>query len=402
MTEAQLIDGKVFATRLRNTVADAVNWLGSEHNLVPGLAVLMVGDDPASQIYTRNKAKQTTAAGMTSLHEQLPTETSQVAVLKKIEALNNDRSINGILVQLPLPNQMDSDIVIDTIDPTKDVDGFHLLNAGRLVTGRNGLTPCTPQGCLILLKETLGDLEGANAVIVGRSNIVGKPIAQLLLRENCTVTVAHSRTRNLAELCRRADILVAAVGRPEMIRGDWIRPGATVIDVGINRIVRPDNTTRLVGDVAFSEAVQIADAITPVPGGVGPMTVACLLANCVRATCEQHGLPEPELWPATYSAQVKNMANCHEQASYNTGIANQHTHHLRISVSIKLGTALFRQALIVPRKDFIAQRSSVERPHSSLKDFSKRSCRFCASMPNVATGRASRRLKLMGSPVSSQ
>jgi len=299
VTDAQLIDGKVFAARLRNTIADTVNWLGSEHNLVPGLAVLMVGDDPASQIYTRNKAKQSTAAGMTSLHEQLPTETSQVAVLKKIEALNNDLSINGILVQLPLPDQMDSDIVIDTIAPTKDVDGFHLLNAGRLVTGRNGLTPCTPQGCLILLKETLGDLEGANAVIVGRSNIVGKPIAQLLLRENCTVTVAHSRTRNLAELCRRADILVAAVGRPEMIRGGWIRPGAAVIDVGINRIVGPDNTTRLVGDVAFSEAVQIAGAITPVPGGVGPMTVACLLANCVRVTCQQHGLPEPELWPAT-------------------------------------------------------------------------------------------------------
>ena len=299
MTDAQLIDGKLFATRLRNAVADAVNWLGNEHNLVPGLAVLMVGDDPASQIYTRNKAKQTTEAGMTSLHEQLPTETSQMAVLKKIEALNNDRSINGILVQLPLPNHMDSDIVIDTITPTKDVDGFHLLNAGRLASGRSGLTPCTPQGCLILLKETLGDLEGANAVIVGRSNIVGKPIAQLLLRENCTVTVAHSRTRNLAELCRRGDILVAAVGRPEMIRGDWIRPGATVIDVGINRIVGKDNTTSLVGDVAFSEAVQIAGAITPVPGGVGPMTVACLLANCVRATCQQHNLPEPELWPAT-------------------------------------------------------------------------------------------------------
>ncbi|PPR18829.1 MAG: Bifunctional protein FolD protein [Alphaproteobacteria bacterium MarineAlpha9_Bin7] len=299
MTDAQLIDGKLFATRLRNAVADAVNWLGNEHNLVPGLAVLMVGDDPASQIYTRNKAKQTTEAGMTSLHEQLPTETSQMAVLKKIEALNNDRSINGILVQLPLPNHMDSDIVIDTITPTKDVDGFHLLNAGRLASGRSGLTPCTPQGCLILLKETLGNLEGANAVIVGRSNIVGKPVAQLLLRENCTVTVAHSRTRNLAELCRRGDILVAAVGRPEMIRGDWIRPGATVIDVGINRIVGPDNTTRLVGDVSFSEAVQIAGAITPVPGGVGPMTVACLLANCVRATCQQHNLPEPELWPAT-------------------------------------------------------------------------------------------------------
>ena len=299
MTDAQLIDGKVFAARLRNAVADAVNWLGNEHNLVPGLAVLMVGDDPASQIYTRNKAKQTTEAGMTSLHEQLPTETSQMAVLKKIEALNNDRSINGILVQLPLPNHMDSDIVIDTITPTKDVDGFHLLNAGRLASGRSGLTPCTPQGCLILLKETLGNLEGANAVIVGRSNIVGKPIAQLLLRENCTVTVAHSRTRNLAELCRRGDILVAAVGRPEIIRGDWIRPGATVIDVGINRIVGQDNTTRLVGDVSFSEAVQIAGAITPVPGGVGPMTVACLLANCVRATCQQHNLPEPELWPAT-------------------------------------------------------------------------------------------------------
>ena len=298
MTDAQLIDGKLFATRLRNAVADAVNWLGNEHNLVPGLAVLMVGDDPASQIYTRNKAKQTTEAGMTSLHEQLPTETSQMAVLKKIEALNNDRSINGILVQLPLPNQIDSDIVIDTINPSKDVDGFHLQNAGRLASGRSGLTPCTPQGCLILLKETLGDLEGANAVIVGRSNIVGKPIAQLLLRENCTVTVAHSRTRNLAELCRRGDILVAAVGRPEIIRGDWIRPGATVIDVGINRIVGKDNTTSLVGDVAFSEAVQIAGAITPVPGGVGPMTVACLLANCVRATCQQHNLPEPELWPA--------------------------------------------------------------------------------------------------------
>ena len=299
MTDAQLIDGKLFATRLRNAVADAVNWLGNEHNLVPGLAVLMVGDDPASQIYTRNKAKQSTKAGMKSLHEQLPTETSQMAVLKKIEALNNDRSINGILVQLPLPNQMDSDIVIDTINPSKDVDGFHLQNAGRLASGRSGLTPCTPQGCLILLKETLGNLEGANAVIVGRSNIVGKPVAQLLLRENCTVTVAHSRTRNLAELCRRGDILVAAVGRPEMIRGDWIRPGATVIDVGINRVAGKDNTTRLVGDVAFSEAVQIAGAITPVPGGVGPMTVACLLANCVRATCQQHNLPEPELWPAT-------------------------------------------------------------------------------------------------------
>lgn len=299
MTDAQLIDGKVFAARLRNAVADTVNWLGNEHNLVPGLAVLMVGDDPASQIYTRTKAKQTTEAGMISLHEQLPTETSQMAVLKRVEALNNDRSVNGILVQLPLPNQMDSDVVIDTITPTKDVDGFHLLNAGRLASGRTGLTPCTPQGCLILLKETLGDLEGANAVIVGRSNIVGKPIAQLLLGENCTVTVAHSRTRNLADLCHRADILVAAVGRPEMIRGGWIKPGATVIDVGINRILGPDNTTRLVGDVAFSEAVQIAGAITPVPGGVGPMTVACLLANCVRATCQQHSLPEPELWPAT-------------------------------------------------------------------------------------------------------
>ncbi|PPR30825.1 MAG: Bifunctional protein FolD protein [Alphaproteobacteria bacterium MarineAlpha9_Bin6] len=295
MSKARLIDGKTFAARLRRTVADAVTWLGTEHNLVPGLAVVLVGDDPASQIYTRNKIKQTADVGMASLHERLPADTCQIEVLNKIAILNEDRSVNGILVQLPLPDQIHPDTVIDQIDPAKDVDGFHLLNAGKLVTGRPDLTPCTPQGCLLLLKETLGDLEGAEVVIVGRSNIVGKPVAQLLLQENCTVTVAHSRTRNLAELCRRSDILVAAVGRPEMIRGTWIKPGATVIDVGINRIAGSNNTTRLVGDVSFDEAVEIAGAITPVPGGVGPMTIACLLANCVRATCYQHGLPAPDL-----------------------------------------------------------------------------------------------------------
>ena len=295
MSKARLIDGKTVAARLRKTVADAVTWLGTEHNLAPGLAVVLVGDDPASQIYTRNKIKQTADVGMVSLHERLPANTSQIEVINKITTLNEDRSVNGILVQLPLPDQIHPDTVIDQIDPNKDVDGFHLLNAGKLASGRPNLIPCTPQGCLLLLKETLGDLEGAEVVIVGRSNIVGKPVAQLLLQENCTVTVAHSRTRNLAELCRRSDILVAAVGRPEMIRGTWIKPGATVIDVGINRITGPNSTTRLVGDVSFDEAVEIAGAITPVPGGVGPMTIACLLANCVRATCYQHGLAAPDL-----------------------------------------------------------------------------------------------------------
>ena len=283
--------------RLRKTVADAVTWLGAEHNIVPGLAVLLVGDDPASQIYTRNKIKQTTGVGMASVHERLPADTSQDELLKKIVALNRNPDINGILVQLPLPSQINPDAVIDHIDPNKDVDGFHLLNVGKLATGRPNLTPCTPEGCLILLKETLGDLEGAEAIIVGRSNIVGKPIAQLLLREHCTVTVAHSRTRNLADLCRRSDILIAAVGKAEMIRGTWIKPGATVIDVGINRIAGPNNTSRLVGDVSFDEAAERAGAITPVPGGVGPMTIACLLANCVRASCHQHGIPEPCLYP---------------------------------------------------------------------------------------------------------
>ena len=295
MSKARLIDGKTVATRLRKTVADAVTWLGTEHNLAPGLAVVLVGDDPASQIYTRNKIKQTADVGMVSLHERLPANTSQIEVINKITTLNEDRSVNGILVQLPLPDQIRPDTVIDQIDPNKDVDGFHPLNAGKLASGRPNLTPCTPQGWLLLLRETLGDLEGAEVVIVGRSNIVGKPVAQLLLQENCTVTVAHSRTRNLAELCRRSDILVAAVGRPEMIRGTWIKPGATVIDVGINRITGPNSTTRLVGDVSFDEAVEIAGAITPVPGGVGPMTIACLLANCVRATCHQHGLAAPDL-----------------------------------------------------------------------------------------------------------
>ncbi len=295
MSHATLIDGKASAAHLRKTVANAVTWLATEHNIVPGLAVVLVGDDPASQIYTRNKIKQTTSVGMASVHERLPAETSQNDVLSKVAALNRDPAINGILVQLPLPKQIAPEAVIDQIDPKKDVDGFHLLNAGKLASGRPSLTPCTPQGCLILLKETLGDLEGAETVIVGRSNIVGKPIAQLLLQEHCTVTIAHSRTRNLSDLCQRSDILIAAVGKPEMIRGTWIKPGATVIDVGINRITGPNATSKLVGDVSFKEAAERAGAITPVPGGVGPMTIACLLANCVRAACHQHDIPEPSL-----------------------------------------------------------------------------------------------------------
>lgn len=295
MSGAQLIDGKASAVRLRKTVTNAVTWLGAEHNIVPGLAVVLVGDDPASEIYTRNKIKQTTGVGMASVHERLPAETSQNDLLSKVAALNRDPAINGILVQLPLPSQIAPEAVIDQIDPKKDVDGFHLLNVGKLASGRPSLTPCTPQGCLILLKETLGDLEGAEAIIVGRSNIVGKPIAQLLLQEHCTVTIAHSRTRSLSDLCRRSDVLIAAVGKPEMIQGNWIKPGATVIDVGINRITEPNSTSRLVGDVSFKEAAEIAGAITPVPGGVGPMTIACLLANCVRAACHQHNIPEPSL-----------------------------------------------------------------------------------------------------------
>jgi len=288
---ATLIDGKAFAAGLVERVAAASARLESTHDVKPGLAVIIVGDDPASQVYVRNKGETTQRAGMRSDTHRLADTTSQSDLLALIAALNADGGIHGILVQLPLPGHIDAATVLDAIDPDKDVDGFHVVNAGRLAVGLPGLVPCTPLGCLMLLKAELGDLSGLNAVIVGRSNIVGKPMAQLLLAESCTVTVAHSRTRDLPALCRTADILVAAVGRPEMVRGDWIKPGATVIDVGINRVPSRDpvkaaeGKTRLVGDVAITEATGVAGRITPVPGGVGPMTIACLLANTYAAAC---------------------------------------------------------------------------------------------------------------------
>ena len=255
---------------------------------------VLVGEDPASQVYVRNKGRATDEAGMNGQEFRLPDTASQEQVLAQVAALNADDAIDGILVQLPLPDRIDSGAVLDAIDPAKDGDGFHILNVGRLSTGNEALVPCTPLGCVMMLKDRLGDLAGLEAVIVGRSNIVGKPMAQLLLAEHCTVTIAHSRTRDLAAVCRRADILVAAVGRPEMVRGDWIKPGATVIDVGINRIER-DGKTRLVGDVAFAEALSVAGAITPVPGGVGPMTIACLLHNTVTAACRRRGVARPNI-----------------------------------------------------------------------------------------------------------
>ncbi|WP_322096778.1 bifunctional methylenetetrahydrofolate dehydrogenase/methenyltetrahydrofolate cyclohydrolase FolD [Pelagibius sp.] len=298
MVSADLIDGKAFAQGLRGRVAAAVADLKRKQGLTPGLAVVLVGEDPASQVYVRSKGRQTVEAGMNSFEHRLPETTSQDELLAKVAELNADPAVHGILVQLPLPAQIDSQTVIAAIDPDKDVDGFHVINAGRLMTGASGaaapLVPCTPLGCLLLLKDRLGDLSGLTAVVVGRSNIVGKPMAQLLVAESCTVTVAHSRTRDLPAVCRGADILVAAVGRPQMIKGDWVKPGATVIDVGINRIDVEDGKTRLVGDVAFDEAAAVAGAITPVPGGVGPMTIACLLANTVTAACRSAGLPLPD------------------------------------------------------------------------------------------------------------
>ncbi len=295
--QATVIDGKAFAASLRGRVAEEVKRLQADHGVTPGLAVVLVGENPASQVYVRNKNKQTREAGMKSVEHKLSAETSQEALLSVVQELNDDPSINGILVQLPLPSQIDAEAVINAIDPAKDVDGFHVVNAGRLATGQSAMVPCTPLGCLMMLKDHLGDLSGANAVVVGRSNIVGKPMAQLLLKESCTVTIAHSRTRDLPAVCRGADILVAAVGRPEMVRGDWVRPGATVIDVGINRLEpsEPGGKARLVGDVAYEEAAAVAGAITPVPGGVGPMTIACLLANTLTAACRSHGLPDPNL-----------------------------------------------------------------------------------------------------------
>lgn len=299
-TPAVLIDGKAFAAGLVQRVAAASARLEAQHGIKPGLAVVIVGEDPASQLYVRNKGETTLKAGMRSDTHRLPDTTTQAELLGLIADLNADPGIHGVLVQLPLPKTIDASAVLDAIDPDKDVDGFHVVNAGRLAVGLPGLVPCTPLGSLMLLKDQLGDLTGLNAVIVGRSNIVGKPMAQLLLGESCTVTIAHSKTRDLPDLCRTADILVAAVGRPEMIRGDWIKPGATVIDVGINRVPSADpvkaaeGKTRVVGDVAFAEAVQVAGRITPVPGGVGPMTIACLLANTYSAACRANNLqPEP-------------------------------------------------------------------------------------------------------------
>lgn len=291
---ARNIDGKAFAETLRGSVAEHVSRLKQEHGITPGLAVVLVGDDPASQVYVRSKGKQTIEAGMNSYEHKLPADTGEAELLGLIEQLNLDPAVHGILVQLPLPGHIDEALVINTINPAKDVDGFHISNAGLLATGQQAMVPCTPLGCLMMLREYCGNLSGLNAVVIGRSNIVGKPMAQLLLRENCTVTLAHSRTRNLPDILRDADIVVAAVGRPLFVQPYWLKEGATVIDVGINRIERADGTTRLVGDVDYDAAKEVAGAITPVPGGVGPMTIACLLANTVTACCRANFLPEPK------------------------------------------------------------------------------------------------------------
>ncbi|MGH6954191.1 MAG: bifunctional methylenetetrahydrofolate dehydrogenase/methenyltetrahydrofolate cyclohydrolase FolD [Alphaproteobacteria bacterium] len=290
MSEAAVIDGKAHALRLRARVAEDARDLLSAHGIQPGLAAVLVGDNPASQVYVRNKTKATLEAGLKSFEHRLPKESSQRELLDLVKRLNDDRAVNGILVQLPLPTQIDPQAVLDALDPMKDVDGFHVVNAGRLATGGAGMVPCTPLGCLMLIKDQVRELAGLRALVLGRSNIVGKPMAQLLLREHATVTVAHSRTRDLRDECRRADVLVAAIGRPEMVKGDWIKPGAIVIDVGINRIESGDGKTRLVGDVEYQAARRVARAITPVPGGVGPMTIACLLRNTVAAARRQHGL----------------------------------------------------------------------------------------------------------------
>ena len=300
----KIIDGKAFAEALRGRIGADVARLKDEHGLTPGLAVVLVGDDPASQVYVRNKGKAAAEAGITATDHRLDASTSQEELVALVEQLNGDPAVHGILVQLPVPDQIDPNAVIDAIAPGKDVDGFHVINTGRLATGQMtgpdaAMVPCTPLGCRMLLEDRLGDLSGLNAVVLGRSNIVGKPMAALLTQASCTVTVAHSRTKDLAAVCRGADILVAAVGRPQMVQGDWIKPGAAVIDVGINRIAAPTDDdpdkTRLVGVVDFDAAIAVAGAITPVPGGVGPMTIACLLANTVTAACRQNGI-EPPSW----------------------------------------------------------------------------------------------------------
>ena len=299
---ATSIDGKGFAGTIREQVAGHVARLKEDHGLTPGLAVVLVGEDPASQVYVRSKGKQTVECGMASFEHKLDVDTSEADLLALIDRLNADPAVHGILVQLPLPRHLDEDLVINAIDPAKDVDGFHISNVGLLATGQKSMVPCTPLGCLMMLRAHHGSLSGMNAVVIGRSNIVGKPMAQLLLGDSCTVTIAHSRTRDIQEVCRRADIVVAAVGRAEMVTGDWIRPGATVIDVGINRIDAPEKgtgedgrvKTRLVGDCDHDSCAEVAGAITPVPGGVGPMTIACLLANTVTACCRANGLAEPK------------------------------------------------------------------------------------------------------------
>jgi methylenetetrahydrofolate dehydrogenase (NADP+)/methenyltetrahydrofolate cyclohydrolase len=290
-----IIDGKAFAAGLSARVGSQVATLQQAHGITPGLAVVLVGENPASQVYVRNKNKQCKGAGMNSFEHRPPESISEAELVALVEELNQDPKVNGILVQLPLPEQISSHAIIGSIDPAKDVDGFHTTNAGLLAVGGQGMVPCTPLGCMMLIKDVLGDdLSGLRALVLGRSNIVGKPMAHLLLGEHCTVTIAHSRTRDLPEECRRADILVAAVGRPQMVNGDWVKPGATVIDVGINRIETDEGKTKLVGDVDFESARARAGAITPVPGGVGPMTIACLLLNTLTAACRQHGVPVPE------------------------------------------------------------------------------------------------------------
>ena len=291
---AKIIDGKAFAAKIRAQVAVHVAALKAEHQITPGLAVVLVGEDPASQVYVRSKGKQTTEVGMNSYEHKLDAGTSEADLLALIDQLNADPAVHGILVQLPLPKHLNEDLVINSIAPEKDVDGFHISNVGLLGTGQKSMVPCTPLGCLMMLRDHHGSLSGLDAVVIGRSNIVGKPMVQLLLNDSCTVTVAHSRTKNLPDVVRRADIVVAAVGRAQMVPGDWIKPGATVIDVGINRIDKPEGGTRLVGDVDYESCAAVAGAITPVPGGVGPMTIACLLANTMTACCRTNGVAEPK------------------------------------------------------------------------------------------------------------
>ncbi|WP_119390385.1 bifunctional methylenetetrahydrofolate dehydrogenase/methenyltetrahydrofolate cyclohydrolase FolD [Taklimakanibacter lacteus] len=291
---AKIIDGKAYAEGLRARIARAVKELETRHGLKPGLAVVLVGEDPASKVYVANKAKQTVEVGMNSWEHRLPATTSEKDLLALVDKLNTDPAVHGILVQLPLPKQIDSTKVLSAIDPAKDVDGFHVVNVGKLATGQDALVACTPVGSVMLAKDAMGSLEGLEAVVIGRSNIVGKPVAQLLLQENCTVTIAHSKTKDLPGVVRRADLVIAAVGRPEMVKGDWIKPGACVIDVGINRIER-DGKGKLVGDCDYASCARVAGSITPVPGGVGPMTIACLLHNTVRAACAQKSLPVPDM-----------------------------------------------------------------------------------------------------------